>query len=348
MNMRRQFCQLLVLSTFVLLPAAGNAAAGDGGRIVGTARLAADDSPLRSGLVYVTDADGRPIDTIPTVDGAFASERLPPGDYRAYMRNTETLVGQVYGLPYCFSGPSREVNLCDPRDGAPIEVRAGRDTAIEFSLSAGAFIGGEVFDSEGALASTGTVEIWYEGVRIWWRSFWPNGPYRAGPFPPGSFTVRAEAFGMAFQVYPDHVCLAICNLEAGGEAVVLQVGENRLGVDFHLHRLGRVSGRVEDRATGAAIGGARVRFYEAANRLRLARSTLTEADGTFTAQLPPGEFLVAAGDQRHEWRAFADVPFIPGYEAGPLRVAASFKVPENGSVDLPPLRLLPLGRSADE
>ncbi len=135
----------LVLLNALTAPVA--TAQPDPGSIAGTAVRAADGSPIAEGRVYFFDAEGRPQDSGRVVDGRFASAPLYPGTYFALMENTAEEVGQLFGGgAHCFND-SNPFNgqLCDPLDGTPIVVAAGRETTIAFSLMDGGSISGNVF-----------------------------------------------------------------------------------------------------------------------------------------------------------------------------------------------------------
>lgn len=115
----------------------------------------------------------------------------------------------------------------------------------------GSYISGTVYDAEGGFAEDVDIEVRSGDEVVWQQHYLIPGPYRVGPLPAGSYAVTARGRDLARQVYPDFICQTSCTLADGGEAVVVGRNEERTGIDFHLHRLGSLAGRVVDAGAAA-------------------------------------------------------------------------------------------------
>lgn len=337
--MRKAPLFLAVLALLVPMP---TAAAGEStGRIVGTARRAADGTPIPSASVHFENLDGKHVGQAQALDGKFASPGLEPGSYRAYIRSTKTEVGQAYGGKPC---PS-PYHPCGA-GGAEISVKAGQDTEIAFSLLTGAFVTGQVFGPDGTLADYLSVQVIdSENRNLLGQRLDVGRPYRLGPLPPGRYNILAWANLLPRQLYPDRICIDSCDFSDDG-AIALGLGEVRDKIDVHLSRFGELKGQVVDRKTGTPISSAEIRFFEAATRklVNPGRNRHTRPDGRFAVDnLPPGKYLVTAVAARREGRVLGDVPFLHGGEEAALPAGEVVEVPAGAARELPPLRLRQLG-----
>lgn len=261
-----------------------------GGGVSGLVTAAADGLPLGNIVVEVFDSTGTLVGSSTTVaSGYYVVRDLPAGTYFARARDgfyLKRYLGQLYqGIP---CDPS-----CTVTGGTPIPVSLGQATAgVNFSLDRLGIITGQV------LAFASGTPITYADVRVYdsngalvtWVETDSLGRYTVYGLSPATYFVVASATTLVSQLYAGIDCLTSCNVTSG---TPISLGLNAVasGVDFSLHRLGRITGSVLDFSTGQALSGAWVRLYDATGTYVGARQIFS---GTFAFDVPPGTYYAVA------------------------------------------------------
>ena len=165
------------------------------------------------------------------------------------------------------------------------------------------FVSGLVTDTEDAPLSGVLVKTFdINGTEMSSVTTGPDGRFATGALPTGRYYVRTAvpANGDYInQLYGGFSCWPSCT-PASGTAVEVVIGTERSGVDFTLQRGGKISGRVSNQATGAAVNFANVRaFMKVPQDGTLTGSTFVQvstgsgANGNYTLlTVPPGEYHV--------------------------------------------------------
>ncbi len=231
------------------IPGVANFELSPGGMASGVI-LETGGGPLASD-VRLEDADGF-ISEFASTDaaGRFTFTGLPTGTYFVYTRSFEGFRDEVFDDIPC-------VDFCDPQSGTPIAVTQGVETTgIDFSLDRLGTLAGRVVQS-----STGQ-PIPFANLRVvsaadGGSSDFPDadvgGYWRSRGLEPGTyFVATSESDVYRNEVFDGVPCGTSCDPQSG-TPISLGIDEEVGGIDFALERLGWLSGRVSDAASGAAV-----------------------------------------------------------------------------------------------
>lgn len=215
---------------------------------------------------------------------------IAPGAYYATVDTLDDLLGEVWGGEHCHLGERG----CDLSTGRPITVRVGSDTpGIDFALERGATIEGRVTH-----ALTGEplqVHILVSDDQRQVRNHETNadGRYSISKLPPGEYFVSARSSDYQNQVYPNTPCpRRDCEGSLGQPISVAFSGLVR-DVDFRLHTLSTISGRVAPADPKLSVYGAAIEFWTAAGPPVTAYAE-TSPDGSYEVTSYPGVHYAVA------------------------------------------------------
>ena len=273
----------------------------------------------------VTDKAGDPISDAyvsasgPSYEGATTDAN---GNY-----TINDLVGGEYIVDASASGFLSEYydGVRDSWDGTRVGVANERVTAgIDFVLNHPGSISGRVTDKAGNPIVGASVSARGGDLSSWNNaSSGADGTYTIVGLPPGAYTVAASAAGVAVEYYNDArdpVLATPIGIGDGGAAT---------GIDFVLNGLGRIAGRVTDKA-GNPLADVAISAQRTNACCGYGYAT-TAADGAYIIpQLPTGQYRVTASllgfvteyfDNVQNWQAFTPVSVNEGSDAGPIAIA---------------------------
>ncbi|MEM1181607.1 MAG: carboxypeptidase-like regulatory domain-containing protein [Acidobacteriota bacterium] len=266
-------------------------ALGRQGILLGTVRDTAGN-PLAGQLVTLYTEDLQPIRQVfSNPDGSYSLGNTPAGRYYAVAGDSvfsQTFVPELFPNIPCTATVFGE---CDFQYGQLLEVELEQTLeAIDFTLSRGASLSGRVtvLDGDGTSAPAGVRLLTEDGQGVAELSVEVDGRFEFTGQTGGAY--KLEAFGpfnreLYSVVYPDEVCLPLCDLDRG-ETVTVAFEQSRSGLDIALPEASSISGRVTSAADGAPVPGILVRTTAADGR----RSGFTEGDGSYRISgLLPGE-----------------------------------------------------------
>ena len=156
------------------------------------------------------------------LDGAYAIDGLPPGDFRVFAYG-----GEQGFVTQFFDGAA------GPSSAARVAVSAGTDTAaIDFDLVRGGSISGTVFAADGT-TPIGGIELFAEalssGMEVGFTHSAPDGTYTIGGLPAGEYRILAEGPGYLAEYYNN------VHDEVTATAVTVVVPDDTPGIDFTLN-----------------------------------------------------------------------------------------------------------------
>ncbi len=263
---------------------------GPAGAISGRVTDAATGDPVSPAGVEIYDRDSFFFFGRGSTDaaGGYTVTGLPAGTYVALAGRSSSYLAELYdGLPCAVS--------CDLAQGTPIEVRAGETTPdVDFALDLGGTIAGTVREAATGEAISSLVVLAFDelGAIVGGKLTAADGTFRIGNLTAGTYRVRTDAFLVYLdELYDDVACpRGECDL-ALGTPIEVVLREVTGGVDFELERLGSISGRVTDAATGDPIPSLLVDVFDRDGAFQ--GSGLTDVDGRYAiTDLVPGDFLV--------------------------------------------------------
>ncbi|MBI4916100.1 MAG: carboxypeptidase regulatory-like domain-containing protein [Acidobacteria bacterium] len=261
------------------------------GSIQGHVADAVNGLPLAAQIGVFNESGGYVGYGTPDPSGDYFTGALTDGAYYVVAYH-DVYVDELYDDLAC-------EGVCDPTTGDPVAVATGSPTSgIDFALTLGGWITGEVTAARDRAPLEGvTVEI-YDDVGESVASTTTNRN--------GRFTVKDLAAGTYFAVagpdpwatapvwmpelYRELPCPDSCNVTVGTPiAVIAATGTS--GVDFSLTRLGRITGRLTDEATGSALADGYVYAYDSAGSY--VQSDWIDATGRYTISgLQAGTYYV--------------------------------------------------------
>ena len=298
-----------VILAAVLTLAQGGGDASAYGRITGRVVEQGQNTPIAGARINLLPA-GRPttlpppmFETTTDIDGRFAVEYVPPGEYRLQASKAGYAMTTLDALP------------------AAVDVSAGQTRSdVSIALVRGGAIAGRVTDTAGEPAA----EVSLLALRRL-----PNGPpmpvptgrgaqtddlgvYRIYGLAPGEYYVEANprpSFGM-FNVSTPRPSVSVPTYYPGtrtpdsAQAITVIAGETVKDVDLRLIETPafQISGVVVDES-GAAVAGAAVSVNPERDpasgiplMFTLPSNVRTNADGTFSVpNLSPGAYVVTVG-----------------------------------------------------
>ncbi len=188
-------------------------------------------------------------------------------------------------------------------------------TGIEFDLEGMGGLAGTVTETGGAPVAFEEVLVFnVEGGQV--ESGFTNalGDYEIGGLPVGVYFVRTLAVGYFQELYDNIPCHPSCD-PTTGTPVAVTPGATTPGIDYELHRLGRITGRVEDSLTATGIPGVIVRGFNGFGQYVAAAATDGSGDyelGLLTA----GTYFVTAALFTHRAELYDDIPCPNGFPPG--------------------------------
>lgn len=249
------------------------------GTVSGSVSAAGTRQPLGSKVVAAYDTAGILAATATTDGTGLYTLTLPGGSYKVLAYDPEGF----YATAFDGNAESFETS---PVTSVPATGSVTRD----FTLVAGGIVSGVVTGPGGSPRVDAVVEAYnLSGTRRSFTTTNASGAYSL-VLPPGEYKLVAydanPAF--AFTFYP--------GVRTFAEAARVAASATRpvTNANFQLDAAARVSGRVTDAATGAALPGVIVQAYTAEGLF--VRETTTDATGTFRFSLPAGDYRFAAGD----------------------------------------------------
>jgi hypothetical protein len=267
-----------------------NFALASGARITGTVVTDAG-RPLNGVAVQILDAAGRLVTTGTTNNfGLYATAGgLSPGSY--FVRTPALVAGgfvsEIYpGVP-C-------LGTCDLVSGAPVIV-SGTSTVngIDFSLSPGGRVGGQVLDGSGDPPAFVTVGLYDQAGRLITTAVTDvHGRYLLGAgVPTGTYFVRTFAAELVNEAFDNVACLA-CDVRTTTPIAVSSPATNP-DVNFELVVGGRIAGTIRRASTGEPIAGVQARVYDGTGVLvAIGTSGVDGRYVTATSGLPTGTYYV--------------------------------------------------------
>lgn len=258
------------------------------GRISGTVIDVQTQAPIAGVQVVARGTAGSNYSDDSNQDGTFTIDRLAPGAYKVFARDTR-YVAQLYpALP-----------LPDQNDlSAGADVLVGYDEhrqGVDFALTIAGNISGRVVDAASG-AGLSDIRVYAldsggEAVRSVQADY--LGYYQINGLADGDYFVKADPYNTyADQAYRDVDCGQNgCDLDSA-VAVHAEQGSMTTGIDFSLVKLGGIRGRVSDAVTGFPVAGD-VRIYGSTGTY--AGSPYIYDTGDYLASgLQPGSFFVKA------------------------------------------------------
>ena len=239
--------------------------------------------------------------------GRYTVAGLPPGSYLVRTHNRSAYRDELYDDVPC---PDCSVSLATP---VRVEL-SSTTTNIDFALDKLGAISGMVTD-----AATGVPQPFFRvraasGGGSFHASVWTDATGRfllEGLHPESYFVYTFERSDLQDELYDDIPCpFGDCDTTAG-TPVPVSLETTTPGIDFALERLGSISGRVTDDATGAPIAGFRV-VAQAADGLN-GDSTSTDEQGRYLLdRLVPGTYFVRTDEfDDYQDELYDDIPCSP-------------------------------------
>lgn len=223
-------------------------------------------------------------------NGRYVFDRLPPGvPYRVCAGGVQIWGGVT--IAQCFDHHDQTRLDVDPAYDLVTVAEGERRDDVDFALSTGGGIEGTVHDGYlgGPLADTTlSIALYGEnGRRVATTSVKSDadGRYRILGLPDATYYVRANASGPfvdANQIYPGIVCEdSGCPPVTSGQPLHVSGASLISQIDFTVHPISVVRGRVTDAASGQGLGGVWVSPSRWANGRR------TMDNGEFALYVPP-------------------------------------------------------------
>ncbi|HPC83678.1 MAG TPA: carboxypeptidase regulatory-like domain-containing protein [Thermoanaerobaculaceae bacterium] len=232
-----------------------------GGWIAGRVTGADSGEPLHPVFVDVFDAAGDPVSTdLTDGTGHYVVFGLGTGSY--FVRASRQYSSSPGYAPQLFSGILCEED-CDLLTGTPVPVVAGLPTnGIDFALTPLGRVTGTVTDAATGLPIAGaTVYV----RRISWYEFYATtdsqGNYSVDRIPSGPVRVLAADARYRDELYDNIPCEQFTCSPDEGTPVSVAAGTTTEHIDFALHQLGTVQGRVTRAADGQPLQNVAVRLY---------------------------------------------------------------------------------------
>ncbi len=288
---RLRLAGALALGLSLLIPSSIVHAGG----IIGTVRDAATGEPLGNidldlfdssfkSVSGIGDDSSTSFDDHTNADGTYTLDPLPAGQY--YVRVDPSTAQGYVGL--YFPGVFLR------SEALPVEVHDAGMTNVDFFLNRGGNISGRILDS---VTGTPVVDVDLD-VYAWDESFVStingktdaNGDYVIGPFPTGTFYLRADTALEAMYV-PQFYGAVPALEDASPIDIADESGIN--AVDFQLVRGGNMRGMVQDAVTFQALVGMDIDVYDVNKQFIGSVNGKTGADGMFTVgTLVPGQYYL--------------------------------------------------------
>lgn len=277
--------------------------------------------------------------TLATFDGLgnYTVRGIPGGTYHVYLTaiyDVNLHIPEVYNNIQC--------NVCSTLAydgmGTPVNLSNGfTQSGIDFTLDIGASISGKVVDNTflNPMQDYSLVMVFNETNYLLSSQIidgiiqdpGATGNYTVGGLLPGTYFAQGGDYGRDYYVrelYANMHCpWSGCDRGAGGTAINLGAGENRVGVNFQLELGGKISGNVTDALSGLPINDPNqyLQFYDAAGEVA-GGAYVDPVTGDYESAraLPPGDYAVRTGTMFHG-------EFTPGYIMEKYNLAGNIDCP---------------------
>ena len=280
------------------------------GSVSGVVRSAETGSPLSGYYVRLYDDSGTQLayDSSDYYSGEYGFSGIWPAT--VFIATDENNLGYVDQLHAGISCPGGPPAGCDPTNGTPVAVAVGTVTEIDFDLEPTSTITGRVTDAQTGLPLYGiNVEAWdSDGALRRTDGSDVSGYYEIRGLAPGTFYVATDEFTTYSLTYIDTLYDGIpcptgppegCDPTKGTPVVVLPGIATRF-IDLGLERrTSGVSGIVTDLLSGGPVAGIQIDLWDA-DTGSYALGTMTNAAGTYVANIDEGNYVVAT-DNRDGW-----------------------------------------------
>lgn len=247
----------------------------------------------------------------------FDAAAAPPV-YLAIQPQDSVHASALYGGGVCVEG----FDNCDVAAlGLPVEVAPNGVLEIDLMAPPGAVISGRItVESDGQPLEDGAaVAVLTPGGRIVAEGqLGDEGRYTTAlrstnGLPAGSYWIQARPQGYQRQLFDAVDCpwqdISRCDLQAS-QAVTVEAGEHRQGIDFAVVKAGSVSGRVLH--DGGSVGVYQGLVAARRGDGRIITSVLSDEDGNYLLDhLPAGEvYITAEGGDHHSFLSGAVYPGV--------------------------------------
>jgi hypothetical protein len=266
-----------------------------GGVITGTITNATGGAPLANIGAQIINSAGVSLGAFNTnASGVFTSAGLPADTYYVRTANNLGYINQQWQNLTC------PQSGCAGTAGTPVVVNAATVSGIDFALTLGGRISGQVTDASNSqgLPFVSVALFSSAGVGLGTLNTDNAGNFTTSGLPPGTYFLRTQT-GLIFannqqlafvdQLYSGTPCVPFCLNPTVGTPVVVTAGATTSSVNFALSRGGAIAGGVIDTSTDVGLGSVSVQIYTAAGVL--AKTAGTNTGGGYTvAGLPPGTY----------------------------------------------------------
>jgi len=307
---------LLVVSATMCALMPGRASAGD---IAGTVTSVTTASGLTV-TVQIFNAAGSFQTSVSTTPGtgAYTVSGLPADTYFSRTTGGAALnyVDEAYNDLVCLS--------CSIAASTPISVAAIGTTTVNFALSPGGGITGNVTDAgTGTALSNVSVRVFSElGTQLLSALTNATGGYAIFGLPAGTYFVRtvvSTALNYVDEAY-DNISCTPCNI-AGTRPITVNVGAATAGINFGLSPGGSISGTITDAASTAILANQGVNIFSGLTGA-FVRGTLSNASGVYTVSgLAPGTYVALssiASGSNYQAMGYNNVSCVTGCFLGQL------------------------------
>ena len=266
-----------------------NAALQPNGQITGKVTDASTGAAIQNVLVGVYDSSGNIVNSgCSGSDGTYTVSGLATGSYRVGFA-VSGLSGFCGGSPQNYL-PQFYNGKASLATADPVAVTAGStSTGIDAALQPGGQITGKVTDAStgAAIAGESVTVLGSSGNFVGFASTDSNGNYTVAGLTTGTYKVEFYGGGNYLtQFYNGKASLATA------DPVAVTAGSTSTGINAALQPLGRITGKVTNASTGAAVQGESVTVFAGAGGPPVGFAR-TDANGNYTvAGLTTGTYKV--------------------------------------------------------
>ncbi len=252
-----------------------------GGKVNGTVTTAGGPAGDVTVAAYNLDSGTRR--DFATTDGKGTySLVLPPGQYKLAAYDDARTLGPIF-----FS------NALVWAEGSPVTLSAQQIFYASFVLGAMSSLSGTAVDSTTGTPVPSILVYAYTaaGNQVRWTMTDSNGSFGL-VLTAGSYRlVAADQYGNYATEFPD-------NAPSFDQSAVLTLGPGQTtsNIRFAMQRGGQIRGQITDAASGGGISSIDVAAYNGDGSSRL--QTTTSSNGAYQMLLPPGNYRIAAFDDR--------------------------------------------------
>lgn len=274
--------------------------------------------PLFADSLWVYDSDGE------LVASSSFSQRiggLETGTYYLLLRD--------YGfLDFVWLGLACEWTACDPTAGTPLAVVEGETLLLETDVVLNGEVSGRIIAEADGEPLDATATLYTpDGVYVDSWSTFSDGLYSIRDVAPGTFRIAATGAGVVSEAWDDIPCTTDC--ATAGDVIVVEAATETRDIDFSLVRLGSISGRITDHATGLGIVNARARLYDKDGIFVSSRGVGLDGEFRFLS-LAASDYFVTAEHSAYEDELWNDLPCEGGCDVtqgAPINVVLETETP---------------------